>query len=173
MEENYLSQANLEAIKETLQLEILKRGINAPIIDICETISEKTSIDYLKLKKSDFLKLFSTKDIINSSPGFFCVDKIDTKSFVMLNAAEVIVRDNKLFNLWSKDGADICLRFGEKKKLRDFEVYIEKLNHMDEFLVIREIIDNIQVIENEVILSSEKDYTFTFEDITVHIPKGI
>ena len=31
MEENYLSQANLEAIKETLQLEILKRGINAPI----------------------------------------------------------------------------------------------------------------------------------------------
>jgi len=65
------------------------------------------------------------------------------------------------------------LRFGEKKKLRDFEVYIEELNHMDEFLVIREIIDNIQVNENENTLSSEKDYTFTFEDITVHIPKGI
>ena len=44
---------------------------------------------------------------------------------------------------------------------------------MDEFLVIREIIDNINVIENEVTLSSEKDYTFTFEDITVYIPKGI
>ena len=125
------------------------------------------------IKKSDFLKLFSTKDIINSSPGFFCIDKIDTKSFIMLNAADVIVCDNKLFNLWSRDGADICLRFGEKKKLRDFEVYIEELNHMDEFLVIREIIDNIQVNENENTLSSEKDYTFTFEDITVHIPKGI
>ena len=125
------------------------------------------------IKKSDFLKLFSTKDIINSSPGFFCIDKIDTKSFIMLNAADVIVCDNKLFNLWSRDGADICLRFGEKKKVRDFEVYIEKLNHMDEFLVIREIIDNIQVNENENTLSSEKDYTFTFEDITVHIPKGI
>ena len=125
------------------------------------------------IKKSDFLKLFSTKDIINSSPGFFCIDKIDTKSFIMLNAADVIVCDNKLFNLWSRDGADICLRFGEKKKVRDFEVYIEKLNHMDEFLVIREIIDNIQAIENDRILSSKKDYTFTFEDITVYIPKGI
>lgn len=54
MEENYLSQANLEAIKETLQLEILKRGINAPIIDICETISEKTSKHYLKFETSEF-----------------------------------------------------------------------------------------------------------------------
>ena len=151
-----------------------KREINKN--DIIE-IDNKFDFSVIKagsvIKKSDFLKLFSTKDIINSSPGFFCVDKIDTKSFIMLNAADVIVCDNKLFNLWSRDGANICLRFGEKKKLRDFEVYIEELNHMDEFLVIREIIDNIQVIENETVLSSEKDYTFTFEDITVHIPKGI
>ena len=151
-----------------------KREINKN--DIIE-IDNKFDFSVIKagniIKKSDFLKLYNNTDIINSSPGFFCVDKIDTKSFVMLNAAEVIVRDNKLFNLWSKDGVDICLRFGEKKKLRDFEVYIEELNHMDEFLVIREIIDNIQVIENEVILSSEKDYTFKFEDINVYIPKGI
>ena len=151
-----------------------KREINKN--DIIE-IDNKFDFSEIKagsvIKKSDFLKLFSTKDIINSSPGFFCIDKIDTKSFVMLNAAEVIVRDNKLYNLWSRDGADICLRFGEKKKLRDFEVYIEELNHMDEFLVIREIIDNIQVIENETVLSSEKDYTFTFEGIKVYIPKGM
>ena len=151
-----------------------KREINKN--DIIE-IDNKFDFSVIKagniIKKSDFLKLYNNTDIINSSPGFFCVDKIDTKSFVMLNAAEVLVSDNKLFNLWSKDGVDICLRFGEKKKLRDFEVYIEELNHMDEFLVIREIIDNIQVIENEVILSSEKDYTFKFEDINVYIPKGI
>ena len=151
-----------------------KREINKN--DIIE-IDNKFDFSEIKagsvIKKSDFLKLFSTKDIINSSPGFFCVDKIDTKSFIMLNAVDVIVCDNKLFNLWSRDGADICLRFGEKKKLRDFEVYIEELNHMDEFLVIREIIDNIQVNENENTLSSEKDYTFTFGDIDVYIPKGI
>ena len=151
-----------------------KREINKN--DIIE-INNKFDFSVIKagsvIKKSDFLKLFSTKDIINSSPGFFCIDKIDTKSFIMLNAADVIVCDNKLFNLWSRDGADICLRFGEKKKLRDFEVYIEELNHMDEFLVIREIIDNIQVIENETVLSSEKDYTFTFEGIKVYIPKGM
>ena len=151
-----------------------KREINKN--DIIE-IDNKFDFSVIKagniIKKSDFLKLYNNTDIINSSPGFFCVDKIDTKSFVMLNAAEVIVRDNKLFNLWSKDGVDICLRFGEKKKLRDFEVYIEELNHMDEFLVIREIIDNIQVIENETVLSSEKDYTFTFEGIKVYIPKGM
>ena len=151
-----------------------KREINKN--DIIE-IDNKFDFSVIKagniIKKSDFLKLYNNTDIINSSPGFFCVDKIDTKSFVMLNDAEVIVRDNKLFNLWSKDGADICLRFGEKKKLRDFEVYIEELNHMDEFLVIREIIDNIQVIENETVLSSEKDYTFTFEGIKVYIPKGM
>ena len=151
-----------------------KREINKN--DIIE-IDNKFDFSVIKagniIKKSDFLKLYNNTDIINSSPGFFCVDKIDTKSFVMLNAAEVIVKDNKLFNLWSKDGVDICLRFGEKKKLRDFEVYIEELNHMDEFLVIREIIDNIQVIENETVLSSEKDYTFTFEGIKVYIPKGM
>ena len=151
-----------------------KREINKN--DIIE-IDNKFDFSVIKagnaIKKSDFLKLYNNTDIINSSPGFFCVDKIDTKSFVMLNAAEVIVSDNKLYNLWSKDGVDICLRFGEKKKLRDFEVYIEKLNHMDEFLVIREIIDNIQVIENETVLSSEKDYTFTFEGIKVYIPKGM
>ena len=151
-----------------------KREINKN--DIIE-IDNKFDFSVIKagnaIKKSDFLKLYNNTDIINSSPGFFCVDKIDTKSFVMLNAAEVIVRDNKLFNLWSKDGVDICLRFGEKKKLRDFEVYIEEINHMDEFLVIREIIDNIQVIENETVLSSEKDYTFTFEGIKVYIPKGM
>ena len=148
-------------------------GIGTDIVEI----DNKFDFSEIKagsvIKKSDFLKLFSTKDIINISPGFFCIDKIDTKSFIMLNAADVMVYDNKLFNLWCRDGTDICLRFGEKKKLRDFEIYIEKLNHMDEFLVIREIIDNIQVNENENTLSSEKDYTFTFEDITVHIPKGI
>ena len=151
-----------------------KREINKN--DIIE-INNKFDFSVIKagnvIKKSDFLKLYNNTDIINSSPGFFCVDKIDTKSVIMLNAVEVIVLDNKLFNLWSRDGANICLRFGEKKKLRDFEVYIEELNHMDEFLVIREIIDNIQVIENEAILSSEKDYTFTFGDIDVYIPKGI
>ena len=151
-----------------------KREINKN--DIIE-INNKFDFSVIKagnvIKKSDFLKLYNNTDIINSSPGFFCVDKIDTKSVIMLNAVEVIVHDNKLFNLWSRDGADICLRFGEKKKLRDFEVYIEELNHMDEFLVIREIIDNIQVIENEAILSSEKDYTFTFGDIDVYIPKGM
>ena len=151
-----------------------KREINKN--DIIE-IDNKFDFSVIKagnaIKKSDFLKLYNNTDIINSSPGFFCVDKIDTKSFVMLNAAEVIVSDNKLYNLWSKDGADICLRFGEKKKLRDFEIYIEKPNYMDEFLVIREIIDNIQVIENETVLSSEKDYTFTFEGIKVYIPKGM
>ena len=151
-----------------------KREINKN--DIIE-INNKIDFSVIKagnvIKKSDFLKLYNNTDIINSSPGFFCVDKIDTKSVIMLNAVEVILLDNKLFNLWSRDGADICLRFGEKKKLRDFEVYIEELNHMDEFLVIREIIDNIQVIENEAILSSEKDYIFTFEDIVVYIPKGI
>ena len=151
-----------------------KREINKN--DIIE-INNKFNFSVIKagnvIKKSDFLKLYNNTDIINSSPGFFCVDKIDTKSVIMLNVVEVIVHDNKLFNLWSRDGADICLRFGEKKKLRDFEVYIEELNHMDEFLVIREIIDNIQVIENEAILSSEKDYIFTFEDIDVYIPKGI
>ena len=151
-----------------------KREINKN--DIIE-INNKFDFSVIKagnvIKKSDFLKLYNNTDIINSSPGFFCVDKIDTKSVIMLNAVEVILHDNKLFNLWSRDGADICLRFGEKKKLRDFEVYIEELNHMDEFLVIREIIDNIQVIENEAILSSEKDYIFTFEDIDVYIPKGI
>ena len=151
-----------------------KREINKN--DIIE-IDDKFDFSVIKagnvIKKSDFLKLYNNTDIINSSPGFFCVDKIDTKSVIMLNAVEVILHDNKLFNLWSRDGADICLRFGEKKKLRDFEVYIEELNHMDEFLVIREIIDNIQVIENEAILSSEKDYIFTFEDIVVYIPKGI
>ena len=151
-----------------------KREINKN--DIIE-INNKFDFSVIKagnvIKKSDFLKLYNNTDIINSSPGFFCVDKIDTKSVIMLNAVEVIVHDNKLFNLWSRDGANICLRFGEKKKLRDFEVYIEELNHMDEFLVIREIIDNIQVIENEAILSSEKDYTFTFGDIDVYIPKGI
>ena len=160
--------------KIEISLDGNKREINKS--DIVE-IDNKFDFSEIKagsvIKKSDFLKLFSTKDIINSSPGFFCIDKIDTKSFIMLNAADVIVCDNKLFNLWSRDGADICLRFGEKKKLRDFEVYIEELNHMDEFLVIREIIDNIQVNENENTLSSEKDYTFTFEDITVHIPKGM
>ena len=161
---------------EKIEINVIgnRREINKS--DIVE-IDNKFDFSEIKagsvIKKSDFLKLFSTKDIINSSPGFFCIDKIDTKSFIMLNAADVIVCDNKLFNLWSRDGADICLRFGEKKKLRDFEVYIEELNHMDEFLVIREIIDNIQVNENENTLSSEKDYTFTFEDITVHIPKGI
>ena len=151
-----------------------KREINKN--DIIE-INNKFDFSVIKagnvIKKSDFLKLYNNTDIINSSPGFFCVDKINTKSVIMLNAVEVILHDNKLFNLWSRDGADICLRFGEKKKLRDFEVYIEELNHMDEFLVIREIIDNIQVIENEAILSSEKDYIFTFEDIVVYIPKGI
>ena len=151
-----------------------KREINKN--DIIE-INNKFDFSVIKagnvIKNSDFLKLYNNTDIINSSPGFFCVDKIDTKSVIMLNAVEVILCDNKLFNLWSRDGADICLRFGEKKKLRDFEVYIEELNHMDEFLVIREIIDNIQVIENEAILSSEKDYIFTFEDIVVYIPKGI
>ena len=151
-----------------------KREINKN--DIIE-INNKFDFSVIKagnvIKKSDFLKLYNNTDIINSSPGFFFVDKIDTKSVIMLNAVEVILHDNKLFNLWSRDGADICLRFGEKKKLRDFEVYIEELNHMDEFLVIREIIDNIQVIENEAILSSEKDYIFTFEDIVVYIPKGI
>ena len=151
-----------------------KREINKN--DIIE-INNKFDFSVIKagnvIKKSDFLKLYNNTDIINSSPGFFCVDKIDTKSVIMLNAVEVILCDNKLFNLWSRDGADICLRFGEKKKLRDFEVYIEELNHMDEFLVIREIIDNIQVIENEAILSSEKDYTFTFEGIKVYIPKGM
>ena len=160
--------------KIEINLDGNRREINKS--DIVE-IDNKFDFSEIKagsvIKKSDFLKLFSTKDIINSSPGFFCVDKINTKSVIMLNDAEVIVRDNKLFNLWSRDDADICLRFGEKKKLRDFEVYIEELNYMDEFLVIREIIDNIQVIENETVLSSEKDYTFTFEDITVHIPKGI
>ena len=160
--------------KIEINLDGNKREINKN--DIIE-IDNKFDFSVIKagsvIKKSDFLKLFSTKDIINSSPGFFCIDKIDTKSFIMLNAADVIVCDNKLFNLWSRDGADICLRFGEKKKLRDFEIYIEKPNHMDEFLVIREIIDNIQVIENETVLSSEKDYTFTFEDITVYIPKGM
>ena len=161
---------------EKIEINVIgnRREINKS--DIVE-IDNKFDFSEIKagsvIKKSDFLKLFSTKDIINSSPGFFCIDKIDTKSFIMLNAADVIVCDNKLFNLWSRDGADICLRFGEKNKLRDFEVYIEELNHMDEFLVIREIIDNIQVNENENTLSSEKDYTFTFEDITVHIPKGI
>ena len=151
-----------------------KREINKN--DIIE-INNKFDFSVIKagnvIKKSDFLKLYNNTDIINSSPGFFCVDKINTKSVIMLNAVEVILHDNKLFNLWSRDGADICLRFGEKKKLRDFEVYIEELNHMDEFLVIREIIDNIQVIENEAILSSEKDYIFTFEDIVVYIPKGM
>ena len=160
--------------KIEINLDGNKREINKN--DIIE-IDNKFDFSVIKagnaIKKSDFLKLYNNTDIINSSPGFFCVDKIDTKSFVMLNAAEVIVRDNKLFNLWSKDGVDICLRFGEKKKLRDFEVYIEELNHMDEFLVIREIIDNIQVIENETVLSSEKDYTFTFEGIKVYIPKGM
>ena len=160
--------------KIEINLDGNRREINKN--DIIE-IDNKFDFSVIKagnaIKKSDFLKLFSTKDIINSSPGFFCIDKIDTKSVIMLNAADVIVCDNKLFNLWSRDGADICLRFGEKKKLRDFEVYIEELNHMDEFLVIREIIDNIQVNENENTLSSEKDYTFTFEDITVHIPKGM
>ena len=161
---------------EKIEINVIgnRREINKS--DIVE-IDNKFDFSEIKagsvIKKSDFLKLFSTKDIINSSPGFFCIDKIDTKSFIMLNAADVIVCDNKLFNLWSRDGADICLRFGEKKKLRAFEVYIEELNHMDEFLVIREIIDNIQVNENENTLSSEKDYTFTFEDITVHIPKGM
>ena len=161
---------------EKIEINVIgnRREINKS--DIVE-IDNKFDFSEIKagsvIKKSDFLKLFSTKDIINSSPGFFCIDKIDTKSFIMLNAADVIVCDNKLFNLWCRDGTDICLRFGEKKKLRDFEIYIEKLNHMDEFLVIREIIDNIQVNENENTLSSEKDYTFTFEDITVHIPKGI
>ena len=160
--------------KIEINLDGNKRTINKN--DIIE-IDNKFDFSEIKagnvIKKSDFLKLYNHTDIINSSPGFFCIDKIDTKSFIMLNAAEVIVHDNKLFNLWSRDGASICLRFGEKKKLRDFEVYIEELNYMDEFLVIREIIDNINVIENEVILSSEKDYTFTFEDITVYIPKGI
>ena len=161
---------------EKIEINVIgnRREINKS--DIVE-IDNKFDFSEIKagsvIKKSDFLKLFSTKDIINSSPGFFCIDKIDTKSFIMLNAADVIVCDNKLFNLWSRDGADICLRFGEKKKLRDFEVYIEELNHMDEFLVIREIIDNIQVNENENTLSSEKDYTFTFEGIKVYIPKGI
>ena len=161
---------------EKIEINVIgnRREINKS--DIVE-IDNKFDFSEIKagniIKKSDFLKLYNNTDIINSSPGFFCVDKIDTKSFVMLNAAEVIVRDNKLYNLWSKDGVDICLRFGEKKKLRDFEVYIEELNHMDEFLVIREIIDNIQVIENETVLSSEKDYTFTFEGIKVYIPKGM
>ena len=161
---------------EKIEINVIgnRREINKS--DIVE-IDNKFDFSEIKagsvIKKSDFLKLFSTKDIINSSPGFFCIDKIDTKSVIMLNAADVIVCDNKLFNLWSKDGVDICLRFGEKKKLRDFEVYIEELNHMDEFLVIREIIDNIQVIENETVLSSEKDYTFTFEGIKVYIPKGM
>ena len=160
--------------KIEINLDGNKREINKN--DIIE-IDNKFDFSVIKagsvIKKSDFLKLFSTKDIINSSPGFFCVDKINTKSVIMLNGAEVIVSDNKLYNLWSRYDADICLRFGEKKKLRDFEIYIEKPNHMDEFLVIREIIDNIQVIENETVLSSEKDYTFTFEDITVYIPKGM
>ena len=160
--------------KIEINLDENKREINKN--DIIE-IDNKFDFSVIKagsvIKKSDFLKLFSTKDIINSSPGFFCVDKINTKSVIMLNGAEVIVSDNKLYNLWSRYDADICLRFGEKKKLRDFEIYIEKPNHMDEFLVIREIIDNIQVIENETVLSSEKDYTFTFEDITVYIPKGM
>lgn len=52
--EKYLSKDNLEAIKEILQLEILKRGINAPIIDIFESISEKTSKHYLKFETSEF-----------------------------------------------------------------------------------------------------------------------
>ena len=160
--------------KIEINLDGNKREINKN--DIIE-IDNKFDFSVIKagnaIKKSDFLKLYNNTDIINSSPGFFCVDKINTKLVIMLNAVEVILHDNKLFNLWSRDGADICLRFGEKKKLRDFEVYIEELNHMDEFLVIREIIDNIQVIENEVILSSEKDYTFKFEDINVYIPKGI
>ena len=160
--------------KIEINLDGNKREINKN--DIIE-IDNKFDFSVIKagnaIKKSDFLKLYNNTDIINSSPGFFCVDKIDTKSVIMLNAVEVILHDNKLFNLWSRDGADICLRFGEKKKLRDFEVYIEELNHMDEFLVIREIIDNIQVIENETVLSSEKDYTFTFEGIKVYIPKGM
>ena len=160
--------------KIEINLDGNKREINKN--DIIE-IDDKFDFSVIKagnvIKKSDFLKLYNNTDIINSSPGFFCIDKIDTKSFIMLNAVEVIICDNKLFNLWSKDDADICLRFGEKKKVRDFEVYIEKLNHMDEFLVIREIIDNIQVIENETVLSSKKDYTFTFEGIKVYIPKGM
>ena len=160
--------------KIEINLDGNKREINKN--DIIE-IDNKFDFSVIKagnaIKKSDFLKLYNNTDIINSSPGFFCVDKINTKSVIMLNDAEVIVRDNKLYNLWSRYDADICLRFGEKKKLRDFEIYIEKPNHMDEFLVIREIIDNIQVIENETVLSSEKDYTFTFEGIKVYIPKGM
>ena len=77
MEENYLSQANLEAIKETLQLEILKRGINAPIIDICETISERTFKHYLKFETSEFqtipvmfksIKINQFSSFVESSP---------------------------------------------------------------------------------------------------------
>ena len=50
----YLSQDNLEAIKEILQLEILKRGIHAPIVNMYEGISEKTSKHYLKFETSEF-----------------------------------------------------------------------------------------------------------------------
>ena len=89
-----------------------KREINKN--DIIE-INNKFDFSVIKagnvIKKSDFLKLYNNTDIINSSPGFFCVDKIDTKSVIMLNAVEVILHDNKLFNLWSRDGADICLRW--------------------------------------------------------------
>lgn len=52
--ELYLSAENLEAIKEAIQLELLKRGVTAPIVTMEETIGRNSSSHYINFSTAYF-----------------------------------------------------------------------------------------------------------------------
>jgi len=53
-QELFLSSDNLNAIKEEIQLNLLKRGITAPIIKIEETLSHNNYSHYIKFETAEF-----------------------------------------------------------------------------------------------------------------------
>lgn len=54
MNELLLSAANLEAIKNAIQIELLKRGVTAPIVEIKETLGRNSSAHYLEFSTAPF-----------------------------------------------------------------------------------------------------------------------
>ena len=140
---------------------------------------ENQIFDFSKIKngtcieKSDILNLFNQNDSIISIDGELCTitNKV-SKDKIEIYYSGFLIFNNKIVDFWNDDHChQIVLKFGFKKRTRNFLVVFEEIKSADKYVKIKKI-KNFGYLEDKRLLESNKDYTFKFGNASVFIPKA-